>query len=107
VTVLIVDGSATPWFLGEQLKDLLRVTYHHLPRIGNEEVWGNYCRRMREASLLPVTRYSAVCADDDSFTISGILAILKTLEIDPTVWSDLSTSRQPRRSPDARRRAPL
>jgi len=85
VTVHIVDGSATPWFSGEQLKDLPRVTYHHFPRIGNEESWGNYCRRMREASLLPVTRYSALCADDDAFTISGLLAILKTLESDQKI----------------------
>jgi len=85
VTVHIVDGSATPWFSGEQLKDLPRVIYHHFPRIGNEELWGNFCRRMREASLLPVTRYSALCADDDAFTVSGLLAILTTLENDQTV----------------------
>jgi len=85
VTVHIVDGSATSWFSGEQLKDLPRVIYHHFPRIGNEELWGNFCRRMREASLLPVTRYSALCADDDAFTVSGMLAILTTLENDQTV----------------------
>jgi len=85
VTVHILDGSSRPFFSGEQLKDLPRITYHHFPETGNEGPWENYCRRIREASSLPLTKYSALCADDDAFTVSGLLGILTTLESDQTV----------------------
>ena len=85
ITVHIVDGSEKPWFEIGSLQNIPTVTYHHLPRILGEEILDNYSRRLRFATTLPVTKYSALCADDDAFTISGLLGILKTLECTPDI----------------------
>ena len=85
VTIHIVDGSKTPWFPIGRLRDISNISYHHIPPEDNEGLWGNYCRRMRYGSVLPTTKYSALCADDDAFTISGLCAILNTFENDLTI----------------------
>ena len=85
VTVHIVDGSKTPWFSIGKLLDVPTINYHHIPPQNNEGIWGNYCRRMRYGAVLPITKYSALCADDDAFAISGLCAILNALENDLTV----------------------
>ena len=85
VTVHIVDGSKTPWFPIGKLLDVPTINYHHTPPENNEGIWGNYCRRMRYGAVLPTTKYSALCADDDAFTISGLCAILNAFENDSTV----------------------
>ena len=85
VTVHIVDGSKTPWFPIGKLLDVPTISYHHIPPENNEGIWGNYCRRMRYGAVLPTTKYSALCADDDAFTISGLCAILNAFENDLTV----------------------
>ncbi len=85
IMVHIVDGSEKPWFEIGSLQNVPTITYHHLPRILGEEILDNYSRRLRFATTLPVTKYSALCADDDAFTISGLLGILKTLELRPDI----------------------
>ena len=85
VTVHIVDGSKTRWFSIGKLLDVPTINYHHIPPESNEGILGNYCRRMRYGAILPTTKYSALCADDDVFAISGLCAILNTLENDSTV----------------------
>ena len=85
VTVHIVDGSKSPWFPIGKLLDVPTISYHHIPPENNEGIWGNYYRRMRYGAVLPTTKYSALCADDDAFTISGLCAILNTFENDLTV----------------------
>ena len=85
ITLHIVDGSEKPWFEIGTLQNIPAITYHHLPRILGEEILDNYSRRLRFATSLPVTKYSALCADDDAFTISGLLRILKTLECKPDI----------------------
>ena len=82
VIIHIVDGSKTPWFPIGRLRDVPTVNYHHIPPENNEGIWGNYCRRMRYGAVLPTTKYSALCADDDAFTISGLCGIIKTLNND-------------------------
>jgi len=85
ITVHIVDGSVKPWFQIGSLQNIQTVVYHHLPAKPGEDILENYARRLRFATTLPVTKYSALCADDDAFTISGLLGILKTLELRPDI----------------------
>ncbi len=80
VTVHILDGSKTPWFPIGRLRDVPKVNYHHMPPENNEGIQGNYCRRMGHATTLPTTKYSALCADDDVFSVSGLNALLRLLE---------------------------
>lgn len=82
VTVHIVDGSEKPWFRIGILQNIPKITYHHRPAKSGEEILDNYARRLRFAAKLPVTKYSAFCADDDAFAISGLCASIKILESD-------------------------
>ncbi len=96
VTVHIVDGSKTPWFPIGRLRDVPKANYHHMPPENNEGIMGNYCRRMWHATTLPTTKYSALCADDDVFSVSGLNALLRLLEnnfeIDAVVGQTLGFS---------------
>jgi hypothetical protein len=89
VTVHILDGSDKPWFPVGLLPGASNITYHHLPPINGENFMENYSRRMNIAAGLPVTALSALCADDDYFSISGlklaVRAILNSVEIDAVV----------------------
>ena len=89
VTVHILDGSDKPWFPVGLLPGAPNITYHHLPPINGENWIENYSRRMNIAAGLPVTALSALCADDDFFSISGlklaVSAILNSVEIDAVV----------------------
>lgn len=82
ITVHIVDGSEKPWFQSGSLQNIPKITYHHLPAKSGEEVLDNYARRLKFATTLPTTKYSALCADDDFFTVSGLCAIIDTLNRD-------------------------
>ena len=82
ITVHIVDGSEKPWFQIGILQNIPKITYHHLPAKSGEEILDNYARRLRFATTLPTTKYSALCADDDYFTVSGLCAIIETLDKD-------------------------
>ena len=82
VTVHIVDGSEKPWFQIGTLQNIPTITYHHLPAKSGEEILDNYARRLIFATTLPTTKYSALCADDDFFTVSGLSAIIETLNKD-------------------------
>jgi len=82
VTVHILDGSDDPWFPVGLLPGVVSIFYHHLPAY-TDEVWiFNYARRMRFAATLPSTKYSALCADDDAFSINGLCASIRILEGD-------------------------
>jgi glycosyltransferase domain-containing protein len=82
ITVHIVDGSKNPWFRVGVLPDISTITYHHLPSTANEVPLENYSRRLQFSITLPTTKYSALCADDDVFTISGLCALIRILEND-------------------------
>lgn len=85
VTVHIVDGSEKPWFQIGALQNIPTITYHHLPAKPGEDILENYSRRLRFATTLTSTKYSALCADDDFFTISGLCGIIQTLSNDDTL----------------------
>jgi glycosyltransferase domain-containing protein len=82
ITVHIIDGSEKPWFEIGSLQNIPTITYHHLPRMLGEEILDNYARRLIFATTIPTTKYSALCADDDFFTVSGLSAIIETLNKD-------------------------
>ena len=89
VTVHILDGSDKPWFRVGQLPGASNVFYHHIAPIIGENWMENYSRRMKLAADLSVTALSVICADDDFFTISGLVmainSILNSNEIDAVV----------------------
>lgn len=85
VTVHIIDGSGKPWFQPGMLQDSPKITYHHLPTKPEENTRENYSRRLRFAATLPVTKYSALCADDDTFSVSGICESIRILENDSDI----------------------
>lgn len=87
VTVFIIDGSERPWFSIGVLPTLSKIYYHHLPQNHGESSMENYCRRMEFASHLPTTKFSALCADDDFFTIRGMIHLCQRLTVDKSVDS--------------------
>ncbi len=93
VTVHILDGSDKPWFSVGVLPGASNVTYHHLPPTLGEYWRDSFVRRLEFATTLTKTRYSALCGDDDSFSVSGLIALLrlleKNLEIDAVVGQTL------------------
>jgi hypothetical protein len=84
-----LDGSLKPWFPLGLLPGTSNITYHHLPPMIGENWLENYSRRMNFAANLPATPVSALCSDEDFFTISGlklaISVILNSLEVDAVV----------------------
>ncbi len=82
ITVHIVDGSEKPWFPLGVLPGLPNITYHSLSPLIEEGRFENYTRRMQFASLIPVTKFSALCADDDFFTVSGLVKFCEQMNND-------------------------
>ena len=80
VTVHILDGSDKPWFpVGNLIGDSAAIFYRHLP---NESEYGfhdNYCERINLGLSLVNSEFSALIADDDFFTLSGLTRALKIL----------------------------
>ena len=82
VTVHIVDGSEKPWFPLGDLPRVPNITYHSLSPFIDEGRFQNYTRRMQFASSIPVTKFSALCADDDFFTVSGLVKFCSQMNSD-------------------------
>ena len=91
VTVHILDGSEKPWFPVGLLSNLSTISYHHIPQRQGEHYMVNICRRMMFAVDLPRTKFSALCADDDFFTISGLVKFCQRLSNDNSVDSLVGT----------------
>jgi glycosyltransferase domain-containing protein len=85
VTVFIIDGSEKAWFLTGALPISNKIFYYHMPQHNGESNIGNYCRRMEFASRLPRTKFSALCADDDFFTITGMIEFCQRLKVDESL----------------------
>lgn len=85
ITVHILDGSNKSWFPIGVLPDIPNIYYHHIPSATTESADQNFARRMIFAATLPTTNYSALCADHDFFTISGLIASLETLNADDNI----------------------
>jgi hypothetical protein len=77
-----LDGSERPWFPLGANSNVNTINYHHVaPNIG-EESKDNYARRLRLSTELVRTKYSALCSDDDMFTIRGLVTALQALKDD-------------------------
>jgi len=85
VTVFVIDGSEKAWFLTGTLSTSNKIFYYHMPQNDGESNMSNYCRRLEFASHLPKTKFSALCADDDFFTLSGMKLALNKLSIDKNI----------------------
>ena len=82
VTVHILDGSEKPWFKVGVLYEIPTITYHHYPTARGELPLLNGIKRVELGLNLPITKFSAVGADDDFYTISGLIESLKILKSD-------------------------
>ena len=85
VTVHILDGSEKPWFPIGKILGAATITYHNLSPKNGESSLRNYFRRISFARSLPFSKYVALCADDDFFTVSGMYEIIYTLEKDEMI----------------------
>ena len=89
VTLHILDGSGHPCFPVGILPGASNITYHHHPPAVGENWMENYSRRISFAAGLPVTAVSALCAEDDFFSISGLKLAVSAMrnsdEIDAVV----------------------
>ena len=98
VTVHILDGSLNPSFCEGRLFDSKSIYYHHKPKLPSVNPECDVMSRLVFSALLPQTKYSAVCGDDDFYTISGLVESIKYLEnsdrIDAVVGSTLSYSKK-------------
>ena len=82
VTVHILDGSDKPWFPVGLLSEIRNISYHHIPSTLGESWLDNYVRRLKFGAEHSKTKYSALCGDDDSFSMSGLRALVRILESD-------------------------
>ncbi len=85
VTVHILDGSEKPWFPVGKIPGVSTITYYSLPPKNSESFGRNYFRRISFGRNLPFSKYVALCADDDFFTVSGMCEIISILEIDEKI----------------------
>jgi len=80
VTVLILDGSPKPCFkIGAIVSGSAKISYHSLPTKPNEKFMENYSLRVNEGMSLIKSRYAALLADDDYFTLHGLCKSLELL----------------------------
>ena len=82
VTVHILDGSEKPWFPIGVFSGTNTISYNHVPQNIGESSAGNYSRRIALATELAKTNYSALCSDDDFFTIPGLVFAIQALKND-------------------------
>lgn len=85
ITIHIVDGSDSPWFPIGALPGVSTIIYHHEPQNVGETLRSNYIRRMQLAAILSKTKYSALCGEDDGFTLTGLAACIETLNNDSAI----------------------
>jgi glycosyltransferase domain-containing protein len=80
VTVHILDGSQKPCFeVGAIVSSGAKITYHSLPTKANEKFMENYSLRINEGMSLIKSKYAALLADDDYFTLHGLCTSLELL----------------------------
>jgi glycosyltransferase domain-containing protein len=82
VAVHILDGSEKPWFPIGVFSGTNTISYNHVPQNIGESSAGNYSRRIALATELAKTNYSALCSDDDFFTIPGLVFAIQALKND-------------------------
>ena len=82
ITVHVLDGSEKPWFSIGVCPGTNTISYHHLPQNIGESSKDNYSRRIALATELVKTNYSALCSDDDFFTMPGLVSAIQALKND-------------------------
>ena len=87
VTVHILDGSERPFFVEGLQPGTQSIYYHSFPSKGEsaKENWSesakeNWSRRLKFGLSLLNTRFSALCCDDDVFTMGGMIKALEILD---------------------------
>ena len=80
VTVHILDGALKPCFeIGTLVNGSAKITYHSLPTKAHEKFMENYSLRVIEGMSLIKSKYAALLADDDFFTLHGLCKSLELL----------------------------
>lgn len=85
VTVHILDGSVKPCFRVGRLDENSKVFYHHIPIQINQGYLKNWSHRMQFSLNLPNTAFTALCADDDFFTLTGMVSAVTCLKNDKSI----------------------
>ena len=85
VTVHFLDGSVDPFFSEGLLPGTKSLYYYHMPSLLEEDPSIALQRRLLNISHLPETKYSAVCGDDDFYTLTGLSESIKCLELDNNI----------------------
>lgn len=80
VNVHFLDGSKEAWFPIGSVQGAANVHYHHVPQSTEEHWQSSYLWRINLAAELADTPYSALCADDDFFTVHGLEVALENLK---------------------------
>ena len=85
VIVHFLDGSVNPLFSEGLLPGTKSLYYYHMPSLLEEDPSIALQRRLLNISHLPETKYSAVCSDDDFYTLSGLSESIKYLELNNNI----------------------
>ena len=86
VTVHILDGSPTQLFKpGQVVSSDAKIFYHWVPSVLDEKFMENYALRLIKGMSLIETKYASLLADDDYFTIYGLLSALKVLNLEKRI----------------------
>ena len=79
VTVHILDGSDEAFFADGLQAGTERIFYHSFPN-DNETAMENWGRRLNFGTSLMKTKFSALCCDDDVFTLNGLIKALNLID---------------------------
>ena len=82
VIVHIIDGSEETYFDPLKLIDVSNIHYHRVPCEHGQNALINGFERQVYGADLPKTEYSAVCADDDFYSVQQLVASIEFLERD-------------------------
>jgi glycosyltransferase domain-containing protein len=83
VQIFFIDGSEKPWLPIGVLPSAPNISYLHVPSKTDQPWFENLSHRFILGSCLPSTKYSAMGAADDFYTLSGLIESLKILESQP------------------------
>jgi len=85
VDVHIIDGSEISSFDHVWFDDIANIFYHHIPcEIGQNGLINGFKRQVY-GSALPKTEYSAVCADDDFYSVHQLVSSIEFLDSDSLI----------------------
>jgi hypothetical protein len=79
VKVIILDGSEKACLVDGLQPNTQQIFYYSFPTDGESNT-ENWARRIRFGVGLMTTRFSALCCDDDVYTISGLVNALELLD---------------------------